>query len=98
MSFKQYWKAEDSLPRIPASAGSKRLPLLSQCAGSGPEVRKWEQVRGKAEGGKRIRSAPPMTPGQPKQMIKSWLPKIRYNPASSGAKEVPKKGLWAVGE
>lgn len=77
MSFKQYWKAEESLPRIPAHAGSKRLSPLSQCTGSGPEVREWQQVRGKAEGGKRTTSAPAVTPDQAKQMVKSWLPKTR---------------------
>lgn len=76
MSFKQYWKAEENLPRTPACAGSKRLSLLSQCTGSGPEVREWQQVRCKAEGGKRTRSAPAMTPDQAKQTVKSWHPKI----------------------
>lgn len=50
--------------------------LLSQCTGSGPEVREWQQVRGKAEGGKRTRSALALTADQAEQMVKSWLPKI----------------------
>lgn len=41
MSFKQYWKAKENLLRIPARAGSKILSSLSQCTGSGPEVREW---------------------------------------------------------
>lgn len=66
MSFKQYWKAEESLARIPACAGNERLSLLSQGTGSGPEVGEWQQVRGKAAGGKRAGSVPAMTLDQTK--------------------------------
>lgn len=76
MSFKHYWKAEESLARVPACAGNERLSSLSQGTGSGPEVREWQQVRGKAAGGKRTESVPAMTLDKTKQMVKSWLPKI----------------------
>lgn len=39
ISFKQYWKAEESLPRIPAPVLGVKDSSFSQCAGSGPEVK-----------------------------------------------------------
>lgn len=56
MSFKQYWKAEESLPRIPAPVlgvkDSLHFPsVLDQVLKS----REWQQIRSKAESGKRIR-------------------------------------------
>lgn len=39
ISFKQSWKAEENLRRIPAPVLGVRLFSLSQCAGSGPEVK-----------------------------------------------------------
>lgn len=40
------------------------------------KLREWQQMRSRAESGKKIRSAAAMTPDQAKQMAKSWLLKI----------------------
>lgn len=66
MSFKQHWKAEESLPRIPAPVlgvkDSLRFPVVLDQV-----LKLWEwQIRNKAASGKRIRSAAAMTPDQAK--------------------------------
>lgn len=67
MSFKQHWKAEESLPRIPAPVlgvkDSLHFPIvLDQVL----KLRERQQIRNKAASGKRIRLAAAMTPDQAK--------------------------------
>lgn len=77
MSFKQYWKAEESLPRIPAPVlGVKDSLHVPSVLDQVLKLKEWQQIRSKAASGKRIRLAAAMTPDETKQMAKSWLPKI----------------------
>lgn len=77
ISFKQYWKAEESLPRIPAPVLGVKDSSFSQCAGYQVlKLREWQQIRNKAWSGRKIRSVAAMTSNQAKEMAKSWLPKI----------------------
>lgn len=101
ISFKQYWKVEESLPKIPAPVlGVKDFLHFPSVLDQVLKLREWQQIRNKAWSGKKIRSVAAMTPNQAKQMAKSQLPKIVDYPASSssGAKKFFEKGLWAVRE
>lgn len=77
ISFKQYWKAEESLPRIPAPVlGVKDSLHFPSVLDQVLKLREWQQIRNKAWSGRKIRSVAAMTSNQAKQMAKSWLPKI----------------------
>lgn len=56
MSFKQYWKAEENLPRIPASVlGVKDSLHFPSVLDQVLRLREWQQIRSKAVSGKWIR-------------------------------------------
>lgn len=77
LSFKQYWKAEESLPRIPAPVlGVKDSLYFPSVLDQVLKLREWQQIRNKSWSGKKIRSVVAMTSNQAKQTAKSWLPKI----------------------